>query len=284
MERSSARSACRVVTLRSADCQAEDKAGKIITSWQTSVIRKERPWLRWLSTPPPAMLLDGAPWRFPQSSPHLSYPFTRRHLGEDKKWTACSDLSSPCSRKHSTAHSSGEGPVSSWDNPSKPVLCSGLLCCFRNGGGQLLVLPPLPSPIIAAKNKLQSLWQRLFSCDQQQLCISIGRSYVIFLVKLWPLSLLIQITFCLLYSFYQPSIQETGLFFQPLSLCQVIAAYREKGLCLLCSLTIYCWFVSSSSDCLPVSRTFWLVFITFAFIANFPWFCLSCPSVSSWYL
>lgn len=162
MERSSARSACRVVTLRSADCQAEDKAGKIITSWQTSVIRKERPWLRWLSTPPPAMLLGGAPWRFPQSSPHLSYPFTRRHLGEDKKWTACSDLSSPCSRKHSTAHSSGEGPVSSWDNPSKPVLCSGLLCCFRNGSGQLLVLPPLPSPIIAAREQTSKSLAKAF--------------------------------------------------------------------------------------------------------------------------
>lgn len=53
----------------------------------------------------------GAPWRFPQSSPHLSYPFTRRHLGEDKKWTACSDLSFPCSRKHSTAHSSVKGQL-----------------------------------------------------------------------------------------------------------------------------------------------------------------------------
>lgn len=45
-------------------------------------------------------------------------------------------------------------------------------------------------------NKLQSLWQGLFSCDQQQLCISTGRSCVIFLMKLSPLSVLIQITFC----------------------------------------------------------------------------------------
>lgn len=51
------------------------------------------------------------------------------------------------------AHSGGEGPVSPWDTPPKPVPCSGLLCCFRSDGGQLLVLPPLPSPITAVKKQ-----------------------------------------------------------------------------------------------------------------------------------
>lgn len=40
--------------MRSAVCQAEDKAGKLITSWQKNVIRKERPLLRWLSARAPA--------------------------------------------------------------------------------------------------------------------------------------------------------------------------------------------------------------------------------------
>lgn len=281
MERNSARSACGVVTLRSADCQVEDKAGKIITSWQKSVIRKERPRLRWLSTPPPAMYPSPFGWcslEISTEQPLLElslYKETR----EDKKWTACSDWSSPVLREaQPAAHSGAQGPLGPWDTPSKPVPCSGVLCCFRNNGGHLLMLPPLPSPIIAAKKqtpkplaKTFQLWPTATVHFHWQIpCCSLDEVATTFSV--------IQITFCLI------SLFTTLLFFQLPSLCQIIAAYREKGLCLLCSIIMYCWFVSSSSDYILVIRSFWLVFITSAFIVNFPWFCLSCPSMSSWYL
>lgn len=60
------------------------------------------------------------------------------------------------------AHGHGEGPVSSCDNPSKPVLCSGVFCRSRNGGGQLFVLPPLPSPIIPAKKQTSKSLAKAF--------------------------------------------------------------------------------------------------------------------------
>lgn len=48
--------------VRSAVCQAEDKAGKLITSWQKNVIRKERPLLRWLSASAPAEYPSPLDW------------------------------------------------------------------------------------------------------------------------------------------------------------------------------------------------------------------------------
>lgn len=106
--------------MRSAGCQAEDKAGKLITSWQKSVIRKERLLLSWLSTPPPAVYPSPLGWRsleIPAEQPplHLSYLFTRRHLQVDKKGTACSDFSSPCLREAQPAAQ----VINPWDNPIK---------------------------------------------------------------------------------------------------------------------------------------------------------------------
>lgn len=83
--------------------------------------------------------------------------------------------------------------------------------------------------------------------------------------------------------FTTPPVQETDLFFQPLFAKSLLHTGRRECVCCVPSLFIV-GFVSSSCDCIPVTRSFWLVVITSAFIVNFLMFCLSCPSVVPEYL
>lgn len=205
MKRSSARSACGVVTLRSADRQVEDKAGKIITSWQKSVIRKERPWLRRLSTPPPAMYPSPFGWcslEISTEQPLLELSLYKETLVRRQKVNSLFWLKLSVVREaQPAAHSGAEGPVGPWDSPSKPMPCSRVLCCFRNNGGQLLVLPSLPSPIIAAKKqtpqpvaKAFQLWPTVTLHFHWQIpCYFHDEVATTFSV--------IQITFCLIFLF-----------------------------------------------------------------------------------
>lgn len=190
MERSSARSACGVVTLRSADCQVEDKARKIITSWQKSVIRKERPWLRWLSTPPPAMYPSPFGWcslEISTEQPPLELSLYKETLGRRQKVNSLFWLK--LRKAQPAAHSGGEGPVSPGIPHQNQCPALGSFAVSEVMVVSYLCFHLYQAPSLLPRNKIQSLWQRLFSCDQQQLCISTDRSRVIFLKKLPPLSL-----------------------------------------------------------------------------------------------
>lgn len=74
--------------VRSAGCQLEDKAGKLIASWQKSVIRKERPLLNCLSTPPPAMYPSPLGWHsleIPAEQPRLELSLYQKTFASRQK-------------------------------------------------------------------------------------------------------------------------------------------------------------------------------------------------------